>query len=80
MGQNRAPHPSRGWIVRYIGGGPLDGGIRVKSEPIQGHHIPVEDGPFAGHQCYDLVGWSPEDQVIVLAYSGERWGPKLDDG
>ena len=79
MGKGRAPHPSRGWVIRYAGGGPLDGAIVIKPDPIQGHHIPVEDGPFSGHQCYDLDAWDEDDRVIWLAYSGESWGPKLGD-
>ena len=78
MGKKSAPHPSRGWIIRYAGGGPLDGAILVKPDPIQGHHIPVEDGPFRGHQCYDLAAYDEQVRVIELEYTGERWGPKLE--
>ena len=75
MGKNSAPHPSRGWIVHYRGGGPLDGAVRILAKPIQGHYIPTADPAFVGHQRYDIAEWDEGDRVIHLEYSGESWGP-----
>jgi hypothetical protein len=62
------------WTVFFAGGGPWDGAVARRLDPIRLQLISVvdEDGE-EGYQVYELRTADHEEKVLVMGYRGENW-------
>jgi hypothetical protein len=77
VGSKRPKAPD--WVLHYVDGGPLDGLQKLSPDRVSQHVIgELTDGEgFVGAQVYHADEVDEARRIIVLRYSGERWGPKL---